>query len=229
MTLVLAIKVPSRQLNPKRRPLRFEPGIVVAVDTRFTYPQTPGSFRDDAQKLWPIGHHSFATYAGEVELAERAILLTQAACMEHNKLNDSKYTRSALKTLLRHISGSRGFGSTVIIYGARTNDGRFLLHRLSSDDNFEPRQRDGFIVEGSGAAFAAPHVLGAEIEALTLGWSQPAKSGYKIETHGKALFIEKRGPADLENVSLISISALVAPASWIARFGRALSQALADD
>jgi len=103
MTVVVCLKAPSNHLNRKRRPLKLAPGIVVAVDTRFTWED--GHKRDDAQKFWAVAPDAFATYCGDVQLAERAVMLASAACHANARSSDPEYTRNALRTLLRHPTG----------------------------------------------------------------------------------------------------------------------------
>src|ERR1044071_5961892 len=106
MTLIIAVKVPTKRFNPKRRPLRFEPGIAVAVDTRFSWVKGSKLLkrRDDGQKWWQLGEASFAAFCGDIELGESAILFSRASCEANGRLEDQAYAVAALRTYTHYFS-----------------------------------------------------------------------------------------------------------------------------
>jgi hypothetical protein len=83
MTLLVAAKVLSKNLNPESRPIQFlERGIILAEDTRFIYPGS--EVIDDAQKNYTFGDWALAGYSGLVDVAERALICSTIAHNHHN-------------------------------------------------------------------------------------------------------------------------------------------------
>jgi hypothetical protein len=220
MTLLVAAKIPSKRLNPKRRPIRFcEPGIVIAADTRFTWtwPNGQREVVDDAQKGWPLGNRTYAAYAGDAQLGERAILGARSACAKNKKWDNASYTLSALSKYLRRFAEEaeqnwrRPIEPTIVIVAVRKAHGkkeRFRLYRLGHDDAFEPRERE-WVIEGDGRKYFEAEVLDKELDHFTRGKAAPALSGYKTVIHDGQLALARRGPRDLIDVPLISIANLI--------------------
>ena len=179
MTLLVGITVPSRRLNPMRRAIRFcEPGIIIAADTRFSYwPETRTV--DDAQKLWPLGDKAFAGYAGDVEVAERALLSAHVATRYHQQWDDLDFIVSALRSYLRfwhrEVSYRRSVHPTTVLLGVALPRGGWRLFRLCGDDEFRLRQRTGLVTTGSGKA-AFDRAFVREVDRFTRRWAAATRS-----------------------------------------------------
>lgn len=217
MTLLIAIKVPSRELNPRRRPLCFtEPGIVMAADTRFSWTERSGRIigtSDNAQKGWPLGDRIYGIYAGDAEVAERAIFCTRSACNEHNKRDNAQYTLSALHKLLKYFSdevrqpGHRTVAPTVVVVGMclpRARRPKAKMFLLSYKTGFQPEERDGLLTEGTGSKYFTEEVLDREIDEFTRSKSS------QLHPRSNTSRFSNRQPAELIDVSLLSV------AGWIA-------------
>ena len=217
MTLLVAVKVPSKELNPKRRPLRFnEPGIVMVADTRFTWKSGKVTVRtdDDAQKWWPLGNWICAAYAGDSELAERALLCTRSACAHNGMWDDPDYTLGAVSKLLRYyndeIGKQRRPFRTRVAMGLRNDKGRFKLYLLDCAEDFRPRERAGLVVIGTGEGYFNKEVVEKEIDHFTFGKAAPVRSGYKIVLRDGQPALAKREPSDLIDVPMIAAAGLIA-------------------
>ena len=195
MTLLVAVKVPARRLNPKKRPLQFsEKGIVIAADTRFSF--RPGKRTvDDAQKLWPLGDHAFSGYAGDVEVAEKALLSAYAALGHHRRWDDQRYITSAVSTYLRHwhqdASARRPVGPTVVFLGLWSSKGRGRLFTLHSEHDFHLHEHLGVITEGTGASHFET-LFDQEVDHITHQWAASPR------------------PGDLMDIRIIDVALLVA-------------------
>lgn len=202
MTLILAAKVPSNRLNPKQRPLRFEPGLILVSDTRFTWSSAKPA-QDDGRKWWSIGDRSFAAFAGDVELAEKTIIFAREACLEHHRV-DEKYSGVAIQTLGRWFKKNmRATGSTEIVYGIRNEAGRFKMFLFKSDNEFEPEERDGIVAMGSGRKFVEARI-DANIDALMYGFYQRGR--LKLVPRGDGEHsVEELGPSDTVPISIFEI------------------------
>ena len=212
MTLLVAVKIPTKNLNPSKRPLRFiEPGIIIAADTRFSY--RPGTkVVDDAQKLWPLCDTAFAGYAGDVEISERALLSAHCAVRENRRWDDPGYVTSALRAYLRYwrrvFSARRKIWPIIIFLGLRTPNGRFKLFELRDDKNFDLLPRSGMRAEGTGAERFKP-VFDQEVDHITHGWAAPARSGYKFVQGDAGVEMLPRTPSDLIEIPMISVANLI--------------------
>lgn len=211
MTLCVAAKVPSKRLNPKRRPLRFiEKGLVLVADTRFTYPPGPRVI-DDAQKLWWLADWVIAGYAGDVEIAEPALLSVHNA-IEHHGWRKSVTIALAVKNYLRYwhrkVSDRRRATSVDVLLGIRSGNSRFRLYWLNSANGYRVQERDGIFQRGSGAD-SFKKAIEVEIDHFTSQWSAPARSGYKLEDQEGRVACVPRKPSDLVDVRLIDVECLL--------------------
>lgn len=209
MTHLVVIKAPARRLNPNRHPISIQPGVVIACDSRLT--NADGRVvADNAKKCFELGNWCLAAYSGDVSLAEMAVIFTNEACRENNKLDDYWYTLRALTTHLRLRAKAlrQRTGDTVVILAGRLEVGAFKLHRLASAENFEPKERDGVVIEGSGANALSDQFIDAEIDNWARGKSQPVRSGYKLIQHNGQWQVVQRMPADHEPVTLLDVAVL---------------------
>jgi hypothetical protein len=212
MTLLVAVKVPTRELNPMKRPIRFiEPGIVIVADSRFSH--VSGANRiDDAQKLWPLNSFACAGYAGDVAMAEKALLSSHVALRHSDRGQDPNYVTMAVATYLQYwqitISKQRRVEPTTVLVGFHAPGRRPRLFRLQHYDGYVPRQPSGRIAVGSGASHFN-FVFSQEVEHVTYAWAAPARTGYKIEVEHGIPTLLPRHSSDLINIPTISVANLV--------------------
>lgn len=212
MTLLVGITIPSRALNPKRRPIRFgEPGVIIAADTRFSYPSGSRPV-DDAQKLWPIGDRALGGYAGDVKVAECALQSAYTATRHHRLWDDLDFVAKTVRTYLRfwhdEYSRRRGVQPTTVLLAIAPPRGRARLYRLSSGDRYRLRQRTGVEIAGSGTA-AFERAFPREVDGYTRQWAASARSGYDVVTGDGGPVLEPRTTSAPFDVSLLDVVNLV--------------------
>ena len=219
MTLLVAVKVPAKNapikwLNPAKRPLRFtEPGIIIAADTRFSWNGRGPT--DDSQKLWPLGDRTFSGYAGEVCVAEKAVLSAFSALRHHGRCDDREFTILVTKKYLeyweREARRDRApglLGPTIVFVGHLTATGVPKLYRFASDEQFKPRERTGVLAEGTGRDIYR-RIWPAEVDHITWQWSAPARSGLKIvERDGRPEAV-RRDQDDFIDIPMLSVANMV--------------------
>jgi hypothetical protein len=215
MTLILAVNSSSSLLNPERSPLRFEPGIALAVDTRFSFVGSP-RVDNRAVKWFELAPYCLAAYCGDVEFAETVFRCTAASCIDNKKLDHPIYIRSALRTigkdLLSHIKayGRSKPSRTIFVCGLRMKPSKFELYVLDSDNGFKFEKQRGFVILGhqDAASFVRP-LIKPELASLFEGLTAPVRSGLKIAAHDNHLVIDQRQPSDLPVVGVQQLGGLL--------------------
>lgn len=220
MTLLVATKVPSPWLNPKRRPIRFsERGIVIAADTRFTWEWRDGRLKldDDAQKGFPLGDWTYAAYAGDAQLAEWSILGTYSACKDNGKFDNLRYILRALNKYLEYFTnraeaewGRRTEPTSVVVAAvkATARKERLKLYQLNFDTGFRPLERERIVI-GDGRKYFESEVFDQEIDKFTKGKLSSARSSRKSSLQENEDSRAHRGKNELIEVPLLSV------AGWI--------------
>lgn len=212
MTLCVAIKVPSKALNPKRRPLEFhEPGIVIASDSRYLW-LADHQIQDDGMKLCPLSNRAIAGFSGHVELATSA-LFSMTAAITRNAFKDPELISRGTQKLLLHFQNrlkrQGEIEETNVLLGAYdVESDKHFLYFLSSTDGFNPSRRDGICSIGSGAT-GFQNTLENEIVHFSRQWSDPAISGYKLVNRDGLPVVEPRSRDDLIRVPLNQVALLL--------------------
>lgn len=206
VTLLVAVKVPTKHLNPNRYPIRFtEKGIVLAQDSRFTY--DGGGCVDNGRKIWPIEDFAVAGYSGDVEIAEHAIAATQHTIKHYNWKSRKKIT-IVLRNWLRFCQDKVGRKiHTVVFLGIRTEKGSFKLFEFNSGENYKPKERDGVISGGSGAD-SFNNAIKIEINDSSKIWGKRSKYGKLAKVEGKTTYFPPK-PGDVADVNLTEVGNLI--------------------
>jgi hypothetical protein len=212
MTLLLAVNSSSPCLNPDRVPLRFEPGVALAVDTRFSV--VGSTRRDDRGAKWfELAPFALAAYCGDVQFAETVFRCTAASCIENKKLDDPLYIRSALRTLgtvlFDHIAKKRSVQRTMLVCGIRVKPAKFELYVLDSGRRFKiEKQRDIIILGHQDAtSFIRPYVR-PEIASFISGMATSV-TDFKITPRDNVHVIERRQPSDVPVITIQQLTGLL--------------------
>lgn len=153
MTVVVAVKSGS-YLQPAGRQISFEPGIVMAGDTRVSL--VGGKQRllpeDNHVKVDSIGDFAIAGYAGNREIATSALVQLEDKVKQVASPNK---IASMVQTTLQDAYKAHGKGkpehSVQLLVGVRDREktGAFVLYEFDSQDEFKPHARDGMAAIGS--------------------------------------------------------------------------------
>ena len=190
MTAVIGIKVPSANLNPKRRQVAFqEDGIILVADTRFTSNSQP--LPGDGLKVGPLARNAIAGYSGDVTIAERALKLAVQRASRSSLAPDPVQLQRFLQQAWKFTSTTRPpFGTTVLL-GTYYRAPR--LYRLDSLDGFTPRLRDGPETIGHGGA-RFHELLDENLDWLTQSWQARARQPqFEIGANGMPIKIAESG------------------------------------
>ena len=208
MTLLVAAKIPTDNLNPKRRPIRFqEKGIVMLADTRITYPGSPRR-EDDARKIWPVAGRALIGYTGSALTAEPA-LAGSCKALEEYGWDQPDPIVSAIRNYLVHFHRRNPAPRpTTVLVAVRNSVGRLMMYELSAADGFQIQLRDSVIVRGSGESCFMKQ-LPVEIEQITQQWSAPAKSRLKIVSEKGRPRAVPRSPTEKIPIRLIDVVTLL--------------------
>jgi len=153
MTLLIgALSGPG--LNPDNENFTFEPGIVIAADTRYTIPNKPPI--DDGLKVAPAGPYSICGMASDdIDIPTSAFHFFDAFMQTHPDISGS----SASEELQRYLQnahrvtcskrGKLDLVTNVFFGHQEVSTNFFCLYRLDSKDNFLPKIVSGFDAAGS--------------------------------------------------------------------------------
>lgn len=177
MTLVVAATMPSKALNPLRRPIRFpQPSVVLLSDSRFSFGACKKA--DDGFKLWPLSDSAMAGFSGDVEVAEAAIVSLRLTIEEHRWSVPEAIAEAASTWLLywgECIASHRVVHTTHVLIAAYNRQRkRPYLYRLFSHDGYAPARRSGVECIGSGAEQFRKE-FDKKIDKATHGWAEPCR------------------------------------------------------
>jgi len=156
MTLLIGT-VCGSGINPVGYEFQFEPGIVIAGDTRLT--SNDGSFRDDGLKIESVGAN------GICGMASDNIAVPTAAFHHFDKFltdNPQATTSESLKALRRNLKQansavSKSIGKPITssaLYGYHDPvTDKYLLFSLHSNDGFKPTAKAGWVALGSHSSW----------------------------------------------------------------------------
>lgn len=155
MTLLIAAKA-GPGLRPNGTNFRFEPGVVIAADTRLSYPD--GTYSDDGLKVGITGA------SGICGMASDSIDIPTQAFYDFDGLMANDPNISALDAVrelrclltkahdsISDASGNPTLNTNVFFGHCDPSTKQLSLYRLDSDDRFLPKIRDGFNAAGSHA------------------------------------------------------------------------------
>lgn len=186
MTLLVAVKIPTRKLNPVRRPIEFvEKGILMIADTRLSKmrgDKLEGTV-DDARKIWGVADCALAGFTGSFIVAEPAIISAHFALMDRTH-RPRRIILTIIENSLKHfqVEANKKYGNvgaTMLFLGLKTGAGSFRLFQFDSRKNFKREERDGVIFSGSGENEFAKR-FPKEIDHFTKQWMNQL-FGYRIE------------------------------------------------
>jgi len=155
MTLLIAAKA-GPGLRPNGTDFTFEPGIVMAADTRLSFGK--GDVVDDGLKIGTVGHRAIcgmssdsidiptqAFHYFDIFMTDRPEIPTAEAVIELRRL-----LSEANRTISLRL-GRTDLGTTAFFGHHDPSTQRFNLYRLESIDGFAPGIRDGLNAAGSHA------------------------------------------------------------------------------
>lgn len=155
MTLLIAAKA-GLGLRPNGTVFTFEPGIVMAADTRLSFGN--GAVVDNGLKIGKVGSRAIcgmssdsidiptqAFHYFDIFMTDRPEIPTAEAVIELRRLlSEANHTISL-------SLGRADLGTTAFFGHHDPSTQRFNLYRLESIDGFTPEIRDGFNAAGSHA------------------------------------------------------------------------------
>jgi ATP-dependent protease HslVU (ClpYQ) peptidase subunit len=173
MTALIAIRVPSKALNPKRRQIScIEPGVILAADTRITKGTRP--LDGDGQKLGTLPGRAIAGFSGDVYVADTALERLTASVEANQNIGHFELATTLQKQLARtwtEIVDRKPIRTTVVL-GTFVDSPR--LYVFDTKDNFAPQLRDGCEFAGSGAN-ALRERFNENFDWMTQSWHNRAR------------------------------------------------------
>lgn len=174
MTLLIAAKA-GPGLKPNGTSFVFEPGIVIAADTRLSH--GAGTATDDGLKVGIAGSHAICGMASDsIDIPTQAFHHFDGFMEQHSDISAMKAAGElqrllgeAHRTILARLRRSNL--QTTAFFGHRDpSTGRLSLYRLDSGNSFLPQLRDGFNAAGSHAEWVLEsfHRIKKEYPTLTL-------------------------------------------------------------
>jgi ATP-dependent protease HslVU (ClpYQ) peptidase subunit len=154
MTVVVALKS-GDYLQPRGRLLQFEPGIVMAGDTRLSYlGRGNRPAEDDHAKVDSIGDFAIAGYAGNRDIATSVLSRLEGAIVRAEDFSPRSIASIAQSMLVdddlrnRHLQPKDR--QVQILLGIRDPKTKnFVLYEMATDNGFELQPRDGMAAIGS--------------------------------------------------------------------------------
>lgn len=172
MTVAIAAPLPCNDFNPERRPLWFEPGVVMVTDSRFSFTPAKVPPVDVGRKVWSVGSSAIACFAGDVAFCEHALAATHLNATDHGWTGFDVVR--ALGELLRYywlrLPFARRSRPSVVMLGVLGRH-RGLLWVLDSRGGFRGQRWSGIRVVGSGADIFLP-AFRAIIAVSATQWAQ---------------------------------------------------------
>jgi len=209
MTICLSLKVPCDDLNPRKLPLKYAPGIVIAADARFTWDKNSKSV-DNGIKIWTLSDFAVACFAGDVQIAEIS-LVSMRYSIDELSLTKHESIAHAIQNWLnyyKNLSKDREISLTEVVVSIYDkNSKRFYLYLLSSDKFFRPERRDGIITIGSGSDKYRKYLL-KEIDHHNVNISK-SDSGLKVIQTNKGLSVVPRTNDDRIEKDLMTIATMI--------------------
>jgi len=154
LTIIVAAKA-GPGLCPRGRSFVFEPGIVIAADTRLTYED--GTYVDDGLKAGVIGPHGVVAMSSDNISVPVEAFARLDDYLDRNILSNSVTAVGTLQALLREINAAKEFQlgkriNTLSLFAYRDpTTGAMNLFYLSKAQNFAPQLRSGFVAAGAVA------------------------------------------------------------------------------
>lgn len=217
MTLIVAVKVPNKELNPYRRPLDFsEAGIILAADSRYSFAHNAPD--DYGRKIWKLSSQALAAFSGpNVEMLEKSLTGTQLALKKHFFTKHNQVAQVVQHWLLywqdrvpnSQIKEYKKSDTAVLLALHDISAMRFYIYLLSSKNNFSPLLRDGIVSIGSGAG-KFTEFFKKELDDYTKAESAPAKLPIKFfQGADNKVLVVARPPNELIPVSLWNLHGFV--------------------
>lgn len=159
MTVVVAVKS-GDYLQPHGRQIYFEPGIIMAGDTRLSYiggVNPPPE--DDHVKVDSIGDFAVAGYAGNRGIATSVLSKLEEAIIQAGDYNPSSIASLAQSMFvdedLRNQSLQLLYRRVQVLLGIRDPKSKtFILYETTTDNGFESQPRDGMAAIGTHGKYA---------------------------------------------------------------------------
>ena len=153
MTVVVALKSEA-YLQPQGRRLEFEPGIVMAGDTRLSDIRGIRQPEDLHVKVDSIGDFAIAGYAGNRDIAEAMLTNLEESVERAGDSSPDKIVSLAQDMLIKADSINSHLQlqdrMVQILLGIRDpKTGKYVLYEMATDDRFVPKPRDGMAAIGS--------------------------------------------------------------------------------
>lgn len=154
MTVVVAMKS-GDYLQPQGRQIHFEPGIIMAGDTRLSHigvvSHPP---EDDHVKVDSIGDFSIAGYAGNRNIATSVLSKLEEAVIRIADYDPSSIASLARRMFidedLRNHSLRLSYRRVQVLLGIRDlRTKSFILYEMATDNGFRLQPRDGMAAIGS--------------------------------------------------------------------------------
>jgi hypothetical protein len=173
MTAIMAIRSPSKGLNPKRLRVELaEEGIVMVADTRIMTGSHP--LPGHGLKLGGLSERVIAAFAGEVHFADRALSLAADNIQGLTAAADiAAIVQGSLRSARALIERKRRLYATTVLIGIWT-DSAPHLYVVDSSDNFDLRLRDGPEYAGSGRTELRKN-FESNLDWMTSSWDKRAK------------------------------------------------------
>lgn len=155
MTLLIAAKAGSG-LRPNGTNFIFEPGIVIAADTRLSY--ADGTYTDNGLKVGIAGPHGICGMASDsIDIPSQAFHYFDGFMAEHPNSSSIEAVVELQRFLIEAHSvitstRKRPTPSSCAFFGhCDPSTNRLNLYHLDSCDGFSPKIRDGYDAAGSHA------------------------------------------------------------------------------
>lgn len=206
MTALVAIRVPSKALNPKRRQIScVEPGVILAADTRITKGTRP--LDGDGRKLGKLPGSAIAGFSGDVYVADTALERLTASVEANQSIDHFELATMLQKQLARtrnEIVDRKPIRTTVVL-GTFFDTPR--LYVLDTKDNFTPQLRDGLEFAGSGAD-ALQEQFAENVDWMTQNWHNRARQPqFAVTNRGEIRKVSTEGkePFPIRLIDLVNI------------------------
>lgn len=192
MTVVVALKS-GDYLQQQGRQLEFEPGIVMAGDTRLSYSGGVRLPEDYHVKVDSIGDYAIAGYAGNSAIAEAVLTRLEDAIQRLGAFSPASIASVAQDMLVKEDRRNHHLPPSVrtvqVLLGTRDPETRkFVLFEMATHDGFSPKPRDGMAAIGSHGGYVKQVFEDVRLVAARLP-SDPFKGPQVTLKEGIAPFI----------------------------------------
>ena len=210
MTICIAIKIPCKELEHKKLPIKYNPGVIISADTRYLSANT--EVADNGIKIWTLSKFTVAGFAGDVELAEKSLIGAKFAIEDLSLIRHEDISNIVQKWLLHYhnklLKSRPDISPTEIVLSIyNTSTKRFYLYLLTNENDFTPQRRDGILAIGSGSNEIKKY-LEKEIENHNAHLSKTDTGLKTVQTKG-GLSVLPRTEDDMIELNLMDVSVIV--------------------